>query len=418
MASAEPGKMNINFEPISNASKTDSIAASALIVSFPSGHPATMDMELSTFSKIDNPEDKCLVAQQGEQMYRATNVKSKDTYRSQVAVFNKSSRTVRFLNTAKGAFPMKRVVGGNVTLDDEEQSASQKYFHAHRRLIETFGAEKNRKVIADQRRRERDQKTSATDGLMSAVNAGAKAKSALKAAKVVNLPPFHTDAKTPEDIYVLNDLIPSECFESLSPRIFMKALKDGSEISRLEVSRSYPRFVTDSLHKLSLLFKSNKVEKEEAEKSCRILVFLTYLFKLANAPRVITKSLSSMLDSSDFIADHLSSTFAESEGKTKRSQTKASRAKLLYHICILSVRVCGFKMKRASFDTIAKDLNLIEAKLKPYFVNTGCRVAGERKRVRDDSGEPQTRAPAYISLTTPFSIGEVVNFQRKKRRTR
>jgi len=215
------------------------------------------------------------------------------------------------------------------------------------------------------------------------------------------IPAFNADAKSPEEIYPLHNIIPE--LEWAAMNSLLPKLKNASDDRARE--RALPHARSDWLrHHLMLAYSSPKPKSKIAKMLIYASVMFTFLGIVKRAVPDRTALLERLAPAPEVVVDGLLARFTETpRGSTTARMTSDNETNLLTHLFALCLRVDEYA---TDAKLIATDLKMSSTKVNTLFRSLGCTIgklsSQDLKRLGlPDSAGGEKRAILKVPLTFP-----------------
>ncbi|MCL7039017.1 hypothetical protein MKW94_024596 [Papaver nudicaule] len=208
-----------------------------------------------------------------------------------------------------------------------------------------------------------------------------------------NIPHHDILAETPEKAYPLDRIISKQEMDILKYDLEGTLLTDG----RVSPD-AYPVFVCNRVQKL-------KEIKDEAERQTLgvILLYMTHLIKFRDQQSIDHRASAKSHRVPEILYKKFSNKFLdEDSGKKKREASGPKNDLLVSHVLVLSLMADEYKSDQTD---IARDLRMTMLKLRPHYLNLGCKMVGGGKG-----------KIAQATLPVPLKFPPLEQRRRKKKR--
>ncbi|GJJ09367.1 hypothetical protein Clacol_003589 [Clathrus columnatus] len=276
------------------------------------------------------------------------------------------------------------------SLDPLTTKNHEEWIAAKNALGETFGSKKTKQAIKTMERNKID--VSAMENVVGhiqgSIESGTLMLPTKEEAKVITnenrpIPPCNTDASSPDEVYVLSDIIPGVEYDSI---IISRLLTASDEAKRSCLPYSRSQWINDHLESEFKPAKPNK--KNLATREYRDKELLQK--KMSSVPNEITEGLFERFTE-------------KSRNETKHAMTNDSQTRLLTYMFALCLKLDNYATDPT---VLASDLGLNPAIVTKHFKQLGCRVEAlsTAERARRGLGPPSTNESKRCVLRIPLEF--------------
>ncbi|KAF8515700.1 RNA polymerase I associated factor, A49-like protein [Hysterangium stoloniferum] len=317
----------------------------------------------------------------------------------------RDKKTNRVILRPAGLHVLSRDIKAFKSLDPLAVSQDERS-KARNELGEAFGSKKAKLAIKAMERNRVD--VSAMEGvaghLQDSIDAGTGSLPSLEAAKAAAdesrpIPRYNVQAKSPDQIYALHDIVSEAELNSISVSRLIHASDENGRLACLPFQRS------------SWINQHIKFEFESSAKpsknNLKILFYISsmFLFRMSSSSvRDKTKLQQRMSMVPNEIIDGLLSRFTErSRESTTAQTTKGAETLLLTHMFALCLRVDRYATDPA---LLASDLSMTVANVTKHFKQLGCKVEvlSSAQRTELGLGPTADKDAKLCILRVPFDF--------------
>ncbi|EAU87662.1 Rpa49 subunit specific to nuclear RNA polymerase I [Coprinopsis cinerea okayama7 len=312
-----------------------------------------------------------------------------------IALHNKKTGKVAVLPQSTSPHILVHTVKALKSIAPAPAPSKTQFREAKNALGETFGTKKAKAAIRAQERNHVD--VGAMEGVMGyvmdSIDKGAEGLMTTEEAKVASdtnrlIPPFSTEATSPDDIYPLYSIIPEAEWKALSISALDSTKNEKERLALLPYR--YSEWLRQHLR------NSGTAESPKTRKrNLKILLYISAMlaFRQATSRKEINKDqiYEKLAPLPSIVADSLLSRFTEvARGSTSYQSTSTTKTNLLTHIFALCLKVDQFA---TDTEMLAQDLSMKTAEVNQLFRSLGCKMVklGDRERTRlglsDESAE-------------------------------
>eukprot|EP00007_Cunea_sp_BSH-02190019_P007103 CAMPEP_0174240942 /NCGR_PEP_ID=MMETSP0417-20130205/21229_1 /TAXON_ID=242541 /ORGANISM="Mayorella sp, Strain BSH-02190019" /LENGTH=436 /DNA_ID=CAMNT_0015320117 /DNA_START=62 /DNA_END=1372 /DNA_ORIENTATION=- len=326
-----------------------------------------------------------------------------------VGVVDRSKNTITLLPIDDVCRLQLRLKGSETLSQIEEEEGEDP--SSRKRLVETFGSKKRQQAqrradLHNIRKLEKDdiQSSAAIDSMLleAAATAQERTNSSSEGQRKT-LPPYNLRAKTVEEAYDLQRMLPVSVWEAVPWKLFVNVAKRPSKLAQLRASgRDYPTFVLDHIAAL------NGMGATEARRCAEKLSVLTFLIRIHKLVESVGKRSLPALDVLHEkthipieLLDEIVPMFAVKRGSLWSMPTE-NRMLLINAILVIMLHVDGFKTPLGS---IASDLRMTDDRLKVHFGAIGCKLR---------NAQVNNKSVSVAVLTVPLEFAQVSKGRRKR----
>ncbi|KAH9958750.1 Rpa49 subunit specific to nuclear RNA polymerase I [Russula dissimulans] len=277
------------------------------------------------------------------------------------------------------------------------EPGSEEHFQARSMLGKVFGTKKAKAAINAYERNRVD--VNRIDEGTENLPTQEKMEDSTNAARLI--PAFDADAKNPEDIYPLYNII-SELEWAAMDSLLPKLKNESNDRAR---ARLLPNARSDWLQQHLMLAYSSPKPKS---KIVKILIYASVMFTLLSVARRAVPERTVLLErlapAPEVVVDGLLARFTETpRGSTTARMTSDNETNLLTHLFALCLRVDEYATETT---LIAADLKMSTTKVNSLFRSLGCTIGKlssqdlKRLGLPDSAGE-EKRAILKVPLTFP-----------------
>jgi len=278
------------FEGESNE-KTDDSRPTAIVAGFSNGRLKLDRNEDVTFGYFSNStakfasrHQKMLVAETASARYVGRNfgadaISAPSVCRYMLGVYDKRSGKVRLVDAAM--FHLRPSTEDSDREDEDEVVAENakeeelSIVQKHARLTEEFGTAKGKRLVEARMRNQ--VKSQALEAVITAAMKDSAAVASTSRPSDDDcpsvIPPHNKDASQPEDVYILDDLVPPSQMVALMGPASVLVNATSDEINQWRESGTYPGYV---MHQLSIMPVQGSIRQHRSA----VLLYWTYLHRL------------------------------------------------------------------------------------------------------------------------------------------
>lgn len=295
-----------------------------------------------------------------------------------LGVLDKETGKVRIINTK--FFIMKPECYLNATKQQTEEDYKISYSDRLNNLTEAFGSSRKRKAMHTKLKNKLD-----SDTLDKAVGEAVKVsvekfkeeetqvKEEPEEGELENisvLPIPNKQAKTPADIYNIEDILISQSeIDTYTQTLASKLLEANvDQLKEWKDNQIYAEYVCDRLKSINTT-KNHQVRM----KKCKLLAYMSYLIALYKLKPAQIRAKNPFGRITDF-PESLSKKFNELytiQSATSRTMPRRLKDKLTCHIMILGLTIDDFT---SDLQSLQKDLKITIQKLSEYYQALGCYI--------------------------------------------
>eukprot|EP00301_Raphidiophrys_heterophryoidea_P026095 c8921_g1_i1.p1 GENE.c8921_g1_i1~~c8921_g1_i1.p1 ORF type:complete len:425 (+),score=105.61 c8921_g1_i1:37-1275(+) len=378
--------------------------AAPLLASFANSRPEAVgdlggvaDMQFQLFQHSAGRK-RMLVANDSAMEWQATNFGSQSSKHNlcnyAIGVFDPETKQVK-LYPVDSVYDMDQaVIGKRKKMEDgTTKKVNKSYMEQRNQLIEQFGASKaKRRVAAAQANIISSEAISQVSDVRSTIKqTAADNTDLLHQNEDRNLPPHNREATTPEEAYVLEDLITTELWNELDPKELFEAVKKPSMITEWRESKRYPDYV---LEKIPVL---GNITGEDRDTKGKLLLMISMLVNLRNARKRKFGSKKALEELLPWVPpsaiDYFCLTFySQSPTLPGFMQDDRLQDLLLLYVLVFALHVENFNFSSRSLQA---DLGFTSTQMRKYLMALGCTVLSAK------SGESSVSATLSTPLTFP-----------------
>uniref|UniRef100_UPI003AAF0110 DNA-directed RNA polymerase I subunit RPA49 n=1 Tax=Centroberyx gerrardi TaxID=166262 RepID=UPI003AAF0110 len=401
-------------------------ADKAVIVQFSNGSVKNADRLDFTFYKNtdeSNPRKKSrrmLVAESDRLSYVGNNfgtgsLKCNNLCKYYVGVLNK--QTMQMEVHSAQLFNMQPVIPGETTETEKSQDTSQTYRDKVDSLIEAFGTNKQKRALVSRRLNQVGSET-----LHQAVAKAANtvidqkglealqqevAQTESQGDLALHLPPCHTDADRPENVYLFDDLLSPVEYEALEAAGSKMAALTPAELQTMRDDGGCLCVVKQ--------LETLPSDDEAREKRTRCTYYLSLLLKLARQ-KSITRKFGQEDGCPRIIQNKLMRTFTVetfNNGRVLNLVSSSMRAKVAAYCLTLLLHIGHMT---ADLTLLHRDLGVTEARMVELAKSMGLTLIKPARRKADEAGPRDDHRQA--SLVLPLVKYEQLIERRKRKKMR
>ncbi|KAK0056931.1 DNA-directed RNA polymerase I subunit RPA49 [Biomphalaria pfeifferi] len=362
----------------------------------------------TSVSKASDVE-KCIVkAEINSMTYIGKNYGDTDRFSTKtcdyhIAIFNKKSNKVKVIPAH--LIQLEPWLEDKSSID-EVDTATHSYKQKKDALTREFGSGRSQRAVNKRLKNTMDEEmiaaTTKSIVTVSTETTGTTEPVESVKTEISTIPPYDIDAKTPDEVYKLQTIIPPELVPSLTKESENFFNCKQSDVNTWRTEKKYYTTVLNHLDRLSL--------REDVRTSqCQCLLYLQYLMEtfMMKAHQLRTKTpLPKEWPSpvKDQILKVFTLEIKEPNKKPKRCVPSRMKDLLLSYIIVLSLRLSQFTLPLGSLTT---DLQLAQKRLSIHATTLGCTI----KRSKGQKG-----GDALIAvLNVPLKFPEIKGKSEKKR---
>ncbi|KAM3623403.1 uncharacterized protein V6R79_010742 [Siganus canaliculatus] len=386
--------------------KEETDSDKAVIVQFSNGNVKSADkLDFTMYKNVDehNPRKKnrrLLVAESDRLSYVGSNfgtgsMKCNNLCNYYVGVLNK--KTMKMEVHSAQLFNMQPVIPGESSETTNTENKTQSYRDKVDSLIEAFGTNKQKRALSSRRLNQVGSET-----LHKAVAKAASSvidQKGLEALQqevadtesqgdvALHLPPCHTDADQPEDVYLFDDLLSAVEFAALEQAGTKMAAITSEELLKMKDDGG-------CLSVAKILENMSTVGEEKRDKISRCAFYLSMLIKLGRQRNVFRK-FGQEEGCPRIIQTKLLRTFTVetfTNGRIQNMVSASMRAKLAAYSLAL---VLHMSHMTADLTLLHRDLGISEARMIEVAKSMGLTLL---RPPRDRTGMPDEHRMASLVL--------------------
>ncbi|KAI9202085.1 RNA polymerase I associated factor, A49-like protein [Polychytrium aggregatum] len=350
--------------------------------------------EYHTAEKVASKRKRILAAENDKITYVGNNTDARGHARYVVGVYNKRDGTVKLREapTFRIATLVKSQTMGRSELIGDKNMAARNV------LGESFGTKKKQKEIRAYERNQVDINTLKdiagiiSDQLHDKASAiPTQEQIQLSALQDRPIPKYNPEAKTPEDVYHVDDIVsPLELRQMNYKSLLSVQLK--SELEKALSGLRTTQWVVEHLQQ-ALQSKADNDQLRKILYVSHMMRFYGLKENVLNNPNQLYKILG---NPSEVVVEGLLNRFTELQDDEQYRMTARLKDKLLAHILVLCLIIDNYTIEPSS---IARDLSLTATKVTSMCKELGCRVANQRG---DEIGAVAAKtAMLVVPLTFP-----------------
>jgi len=402
---------NVVFEN-GNGDQTDDSGPTAIVAGFSNGRLRLDQNDGVRFGYFCNSgtkwasrHEKMLIAETDRARYVGRNfgrdaISAPTVCRYMLGVYDKQTNKVRLVDASM--FHLRPSMENSDDEDDANKAEQTNedelsFVQKHARLTEEFGTAKGKRLVeARMRNKVKSQAletviASAMKDSEAVPSTTSRSDSECPAA----IPPHNKDATQPEDVYLLDDLVPpAEMVALMGPAtVFVNATCQN--INEWRENGTYPGYV---MHQLSILPVQGSLRQHRSA----ILLYWTYLHQLlhecnkqtndssllSDVPAVIRRSLS----------DRFTQVFGGKHGKSIRKMPARKKDLLRSYMLVLCLILEEFSL---DFTALQRDLDVSLPQLEKCFQALGCKTSRQTSKAATGQTSKSFKATLVVPLTFP-----------------
>ncbi|KAJ8325239.1 DNA-directed RNA polymerase I subunit rpa49 [Batrachochytrium dendrobatidis] len=249
---------------------------------------------------------------------------------------------------------------------------------ARNKLGQTFGSKKRKKNIQDLELNKVD--VTGLENVASAItNKIQETSKVLPSREMItstmfadrNIPPCHMDAETPDKVYRLEDLAPTQIMNTIDIKLVWKARLEEEIVKQVQGYK-----MTSWILKCLI----TTVQEQKHKSHAKLLVFVSMLMKLYCAkPFELSKGVLKLTNGNQIVADHVTSIFTEWQedeaGNKRLCISNMLKDKLLAYILAITLHINNFTV---NIDKFSSDLLISPLKATTIAKEMGCQIKAIR----------------------------------------
>jgi len=401
---------SVVFEDATGGKTDGHSGATAIVAGFSHGRLKVDQSDGIRFGYFSNSSDKfasrhekMLIAETDKTRYVGRNfgpdaLSAPSMCKYMLGVYDKRTNKVRLVDAA--VFQLRPSTEDSDEEDDGDESEQKNeddltYVQKHARLTEEFGTAKGKRMV-EARMRNRVKSQALESVIASAMKDSAPVTAEQSGSECpAGIPPHNKDATQPEDVYILDDIIPPAHMVALMgpSLIFVNATPE--DINKWREDGTYPGYV---MHQLSILPVQGSLRQHRSA----ILLYWTYLHQLLHECNKQANDTSLLLDVPTVIRrslfDQFTQMFGGKHGKSVRKMPARLKDLLRSYILVLCLILEEFSL---DFTALQRDLDVSLPKLEKCFQALGCKTSRQTSKAATGQTSKSFKASLVVPLTFP-----------------